>query len=171
MGLRAEELARRFEQANQSMIDMVTACDDLGIACPAEGWTAAALGSHVGGGHHGIVEHLIKPIVAGESLPPLDQDSFDVPNARAAAENAAMPKAEVLEMLRAHGSVAAAYVRGLSDEDLDRTTTMPAFGPDPVTAEQVIEWVLIGHPLEHGDSLRQGIGHLNHDHQLQGAPA
>ena len=171
MGIRAEALATRFEQANQSVIDMVAEDADLSITCPAEGWTAAAVGAHVGGGHLGIVEYLIKPIVAGQEMPPIDRDSFNEGNARAAAENAAMPKDEVLKLLREHGATAAAYLRSLSDEDLDRTTSLPAMSPEPVTAQQVIEMVLIGHPLDHGNSLREGLGGRSHTHKAQGVPA
>lgn len=171
MGHRGEELAQRFERANQDVIDLVSASDDLSADCPAEGWTAAALGAHVGGGHHGIVEYLIKPIVAGQELAPFDLSSFAEGNAKAAAENAAMPKEEVLKLLRDHGADAAAYLRSLSDEELDRTTALPAIGPEPVTAQHVIEMVLIGHPLDHGSSLRQGLGEQSHTHKVQGVPA
>lgn len=171
MGLRAEVLAQRFEQANQNVIDLVAASADLSVACPNEGWTAAALGAHVGGGHFGIVEYLIKPIVAGQELEPFDMSSFAEGNARAAAENVAMPRDEVLRLLHDHGASAAAYLRSLSDEDLDRTTTLPVFGPEPVPAQQVIEMVLIGHPLDHGSSLRQGLDEQAHTHAVQGVPA
>lgn len=173
MGIRAEALAGRFEQANQNVIALVEAGDaDLSVTCPAEGWTAAAVGAHVGGGHSGIVEYLIKPIVAGQEIAPFDVTSFNDGNAKAAAENAAMPKDEVLALLRDHGASAAAYLRGLSDEDLDRTTMLPVFGEKPVTAEHVIEMVLIGHPLDHGNSLRQGLGNgatHTHAHDRQAA--
>ncbi|MGH2616898.1 MAG: maleylpyruvate isomerase N-terminal domain-containing protein [Thermomicrobiales bacterium] len=171
MSVRAEELATRFEQANQTVIDMVSGSADLSVTCPVEGWTAAALGAHVGGGHFGIVEYLIKPIVASQELQPFDLASFNEGNAKAAAENATLPKDQVLVLLRDNGATAAAYLRSLSDDDLDRTTTLPVFGPEPVTAQQVIEMVLIGHPLDHGNSLRQGLGHAEHEHTLQGAPA
>ncbi len=171
MSARAEALATQFEQANQDLIEMISRDADLSVTCPAEGWTAAALGAHVGSGHGGIVEYLIKPIVAGQELEPMGPNSFDEGNAKQAQENAALPQDQVLTLLRDHGAVAAAYLRGLSDDDLDRTTSMPAFGPEPVTAEQVIDMVLIGHPRAHGQSLRQGLGHSEHAHALHGAPA
>ena len=161
MNTRAENLATRFEQANQDVIEMVSssADTDLGVTCPAEGWTAAAVGAHVGGSHYGIVEYLLKPIVAGQELPPMGADAFDEMNAKAAAENAALPKDQVLAGLRDNGAMAAAYLRSLSDEDLDRTAKLSFFGENPVTVESVIEFVLIGHPLDHGNSLRAGLGH------------
>ncbi len=169
MSLRAEELATRFEQANQSLIDMVSGETDLSTTCPAEGWTAAALGAHVGGSHVGIVEYLLKPIIAGQALEPFGADAFNEDNAKQAAANAALPRDQVLSLLRDHGAMAAAYLRGLSDEDLDRTMVMPVFGPEPVTVQHVIEMVLIGHPLDHAQSLRQGLA--THSHDLQGVPA
>jgi hypothetical protein len=161
MSTRAENLAARFEQANQDVIDMVTrAADaDLGVTCPAEGWTAAALGAHVGGSHYGIVEYLLKPLVAGQEIPPMGPDAFDEMNAKAAAENAGLSKDEVLAQLRDNGAMAAAYLRGLSDEDLDRPAKLSFFGDNPVPVEAVIEMVLIGHPIDHGNSLRAGLGH------------
>jgi hypothetical protein len=170
MSVRAEALATRFEQANQSVIDMVAGSADMSVTCPGEGWTAAAVGAHVGGGHVGILDALVKPIVAGQEMPPFELSSLDEGNAKAAAENATMPRDEILKLLREHGATAASYLRSLSDDDLDRTTSMPGFGPEPVTAEQVIEMVLIGHPLQHGNSLRQGLDQQSHTHELQGTP-
>jgi hypothetical protein len=74
-------------------------------------------------------------------------------NAAAAQENAAQPKGVAMERLRTNAPAAIAYVRGLSDEQLQRTGTLP-FGGDPMTAEAVIEHVLIGHPRGHLASIQ-----------------
>ena len=159
MATRAEELAARFEAANQDVIDCVLGANgNLSATCPAEGWSAAALGAHIGGGHQGIVDGLVKPIVEGREIPPFEMSAFDEGNKHEAAQNVAMPQDEILTLLREHGDMAAAYLRSLSDEDLDRATMIPVMGPNPVTAQQMIEMVLIGHPVEHGQSLRQGLG-------------
>jgi hypothetical protein len=159
MGTRAEELAQKLEQVNQECIEAVAGAQNGGLSaiCPVEGWTAAALGAHIAGGHTGILESLIKPAIEGREIPPFSLADFDAPNAKAAAENVAMPQEQVLAMLREHGTQAAAYLRLLSDDDLDRPTKFPSMGDQPVTAQQLIEWVLIGHPAEHGQSLRQGL--------------
>lgn len=61
---------------------------------------------------------------------------------------------------------------GLSDDDLDRTVILPFFGENPVTAEQVIERVLIGHAADHPNSLRQGLERTaDHSHDRQEALA
>ena len=151
---RANALANQFEQVNQNVIDMVSAATDLSVACPGEGWTAAAVGAHIGGAHRGILEGLIQPIVAGREIPSVVGPS-DEGNARQAAENAALPRDQVVALLCDHGAMATAYLRSLTDEDLDRTVILPIFGENPVTAQQVIEWVLIGHASEHAASLQK----------------
>jgi hypothetical protein len=160
MSTRAEALAQQLEQINQECIDAVASAENggLSVICPTEGWTAAALGAHIGFGHKGILEGLIKPAIEGREVPPFKMSDFDEPNAKFAAENAAMPQEQVIELLREQGAQAVAYVRALSDDDLDRATTLSPAGDQPVTAQQVIEWVLIGHPAEHGKSLREGLG-------------
>jgi hypothetical protein len=159
MGTRAEALAAQLEQINEQCIEAVaTANGNLGAICPAEGWTAAALGAHIAGGHTGIIEALIKPVVEGREVAPFKLSDFDEPNAKSSAENAAMPHEQVMAMLHEHGENAVAYLRSLSDEDLDRTAMLSTMGDQPVSAQQLIEWVLIGHPAEHGQSLKQGLG-------------
>ena len=168
MSARAKELATRFEQINQDVIDMVSGATDLSVPCPSEGWTAAAVAAHIGGAHWGILEGLIQPIIAGQEIPstvgPTDEG-----NASQAAQNAALPRNQVLTLVRDHGAMVTAYLRSLSDDDLDRTVILPFFGENPVTAEQVIERVLIGHVAEHANSLRHGLEQAagqTHDRQV-----
>lgn len=160
MSARSEALASRFDQANQEVIGRLSTCpaEHLAEICPAEGWTAAALGAHVAVSYTGIVDNLIKPVVAGQPIAPFDPSAFTEGNAKAAAENAALPQEQVVQLLREEGAAAVAYLRGLSDAELDRTTTLPIRGDKPVSAEQLVEMVLIGHTNGHGESLRQGLG-------------
>jgi hypothetical protein len=57
-------------------------------------------------------------------------------------------QAVALDRLRTQAPPAIAYVRTLSDEQLERAGALP-FGGDPMTAEAVIAHVLIGHPRGH----------------------
>jgi hypothetical protein len=171
MSARAKELAARLEEINQQVIDLVSGATDLSVPCPSEGWTAAAVAAHIGGAHRGILEGLIQPVVVGREIPstvgPTDEG-----NAKQAAENAALPRAQVLTLLSDHGAMATAYLRSLSDDDLDRTVILPFFGENPVTAEQVIERVLIGHAADHANSLRRGLEQTaGHTHDWQEALA
>ena len=57
----------------------------------------------------------------------------------------------------AAAAAAAGLVRGLSDEQLGRSATLLA-GRPPLTAEQIISNILIGHIDQHFGSIRQTIG-------------
>ena len=171
MSARAKELAARLDEINQRVIEMVSDATDLSVTCPSEGWTAAAVAAHIGGAHRGILEGFVQPIVAGQELPSTVGPS-DEGNARQAAENAALPRDQILTLLRDHGAMATAYLRSLSDQDLDRTVALPIFGENPVTAQQAIEWVLIGHAADHANSLCQGLEQTaGHAHRWQDALA
>jgi hypothetical protein len=58
--------------------------------------------------------------------------------------------------LRANGDEASSYVRGLNDGELQRSTVL-FFSPDPVSADFIIEHVLINHSLEHLESMRAAV--------------
>ncbi len=160
MSERAEALAARFEQANQNVLRLVSTCpaENLAAICPAEGWTASALGSHIAYSYPGITDNVIKRVVAGEPLPPFSEAMFAERNAQHAAESAAVPQEEVVSLLQDLGAATATYLRSLSDDDLDRTMSMPAMGGQPVSVEQLVDMVLIGHTNQHASSISEGLG-------------
>jgi hypothetical protein len=77
-------------------------------------------------------------------------------NAENARKNANRAKADVVAELRSNGAEASAYVRGLGDEELQRSAVL-FFSPEPVTADFIIENVLVNHSLEHLESLRAAV--------------
>jgi hypothetical protein len=52
-------------------------------------------------------------------------------------------------------------VRGLTDEQLQQTAVVRLAGGQTLSAEQVLELALVGHPKDHGQSIQTA---------LQGAP-
>ena len=155
MGERAEALARRFEQANNDVIAAVEGLSDgqWKALNKDAGWSVGVTAHHVAVSHPALIG-LIQAIGSGQPLPPLTADMRDHGNAQHAQQFADCTKQETLGMLRANGAAAAAAVRGLSDEQLDRTGSMPAFGDAPISAQQVIERILIGHPGMHLASIQ-----------------
>ena len=61
------------------------------------------------------------------------------------------------DRLRTEGRAAVEMVRGLSDEQLDRTAPMAFAGGAEWSAADVIERVLIGHPVQHGASIQAAL--------------
>ena len=155
MSARAQQLADELQQVTDEVAAFVEAVPDEAWrhACTAEHCTVAALACHIADGYSGILDSLVKPIAEQQEGPRFSQEDLAQWNAAAAEANAAQPKAVALERLRTQAPPAIAYVRTLSDQRLDRSRSLP-FGGDPMTAEAVIEHVLIGHPRGHLASMQ-----------------
>jgi hypothetical protein len=78
----------------------------------------------------------------------------DAGNAQEAQESANVTKDEALQSIRSNGQAMAQVLRGLSDEQLDRGGSL--FGM-PMTTEQFIQNIVISHPREHLQSIKQGM--------------
>jgi hypothetical protein len=165
MAERARELARRFEQANAELVALIESCTDVQwrAVCKDEGWLVGVTAHHVAYDQDQIVNWITAIANSSQPRPRLDElegraDSLDARNARHAQEYSSCTRAETLSLLRRGGATAAAVVRALSDEQLDRA--LPAAGPGgrSWTAEVAVEEILIGHVCGHLASMREAIG-------------
>ena len=156
MSERARGLVDRFEQASQEMIRTVERCSDAQWreTTPGEGWSVGVVAHHVAEGHKAIAG-LIQTAAAGQSLPAISMEMLDQRNAEHARQHVNCTKAETLELLRQHGAAAAATVRGLSDDQLDRTAP---WRTGPIRVQEMIEQILIGHVQNHLGSIRATVG-------------
>jgi uncharacterized damage-inducible protein DinB len=154
MGARADMLAKRFEEANQTLTDAVAKLSDADWkkTTSAEKWPVAVVAHHVAVAHAGIAG-LVKSIASGQHTPSLTMAMIDEGNAKHAKEFANCTKAEALELHKKNAAAAAAVVRGLSDAELDRSGS-PLSGMPVMTTHQVVEGVLINHVNEHLGSIR-----------------
>jgi uncharacterized damage-inducible protein DinB len=158
MSERAAALATAFENANNELIAAVEACPDeqWRQTCSEEGWSVAVTSHHVGIGHQPIAG-FIQMMANGQPIPPVTMEMFDAANAQHAQEHANCTKAETLELLRTGGQAAAEMLRGLTDEQLDRSQPMAFAGGQSWSAADMIERVLIGHPVQHGASVKAAL--------------
>lgn len=158
MSERAAALATTFEQANDALIAAVEGCTDEQVRqiCDAEGWSIAVAGHHVAASY-GSLGGLAQLLAKGQELPAITMDMIHAANAQHAEEFASIGRDETLAELRTQGADAAALVRGLTDEQLDRSAPMAfASGASWSTAD-IIERILIGHPLDHAKSIQATI--------------
>ncbi len=156
---RAEDLAATFEKTNDEVIAAVGACSDAQwrTTTQAERWPAAVVAHHIAIDHE-LIAGLAQTIATGGTPPPLDMAALDQMNAEHAQKFANCTKAETLQILRDGGAKASATIRSLSDEQLDRTANLALMGGQPVSAQQAIENILIGHPQGHLQSFRAATG-------------
>lgn len=155
MSVRATQLADQTDQAINQVVAFVESVPDdkWTVFCAPEQCTVAALASHIAVSTTGVLNALVKPVVQGEAPPPITPEQLHAGNAENARKYANRPKAEVLADLHANGQEASSYVRGLSDEELQQSAVL-FFSPDPVSADFIIENVLVNHTLGHLESLR-----------------
>ena len=159
MSQRAAELAAKLESANAAVIAALERCSDeqLKRTCEGEGWPVTVAAHHVAVSHTGIAG-LVKLIADGQPVPPITMEMINAGNAQHAREFANVTREETLAALRTGGQAAVEMVRGLTDEQLDRTAPMAFAGGAEWSAAEVIERVLIGHPIGHGESIRTAVG-------------
>jgi uncharacterized damage-inducible protein DinB len=155
MGERAQTLANRFDEVNREIISTVDKCSDVKwrAKCAGETWSVGVVAHHVAESHAGIAR-IIQTLASGQPLPNVTTEMIDQRNAQHAQQHASCTKQETLDLLRKNGDSAAATVRGLSDEQLKLSGTLRM---GPMTAEQVVENILIGHAKGHLASIRAAI--------------
>lgn len=154
MGSKAEDLTRRFEQASDTFIKDVEGVSDSDWLnkTTSEGWSVAACAHHAAISPEPIAA-MVTAAATGGPMPPITTDMLNELNAKHAQEYAAATQDETIAAMRAQTATAANVVRGLSDEQLARSAMLP-FGME-MTAEQIIENVLIGHIVGHSQSMKE----------------
>jgi hypothetical protein len=158
MSARAESLAKQFEaKAAEATAILGKLSDaDWKKVTTAEKWSVAVTAHHMAGAHEPITG-IVKTVAAGQSLPNFTMDMLHANNAKHARDFANCTKAETLALHQKGVATAAAAVRALSDAELDRSGTVLA-GTPAMTAQQVVEGVLINHIAEHLGSIRKTVG-------------
>jgi uncharacterized protein (TIGR03083 family) len=157
MGARADALARQFEGKAQ---DAAAEIEKIGEGdwkkvTEAEKWTVGVTAHHLAGAFEAVAG-IATRLAAGQSMGDFNRAMLDEMNARHAREHAGATKAETVALFRKGAATAAATIRGLSDEQLDRSGTI--FGDVPaMTVEQFLTGALIRHIDEHTGSIRTTI--------------
>lgn len=153
-GTRTEALTARFQEINDGLVAALEGCTEEAWARPtsAEGWTVAAVAHHVAE-VQGAFVHMVRTLADGATFSPGSSiDDVHESNARHAREHAAAGKPETLTLLKDNRAAIVELLHRLTDADLDRPAGI--FGGHPLTVEQVVEYVVIGHAREHLESVR-----------------
>jgi uncharacterized damage-inducible protein DinB len=156
MSSTAQELAAQFEAANDEAIALVEGLSDADWRkTTEEGWTVAATAHHAAIVHEGIA-NFVQEVAEGTAAPRPGMESIDQSNAEHARAFADCSTAEVLAAFRTKGAAATAIVRGLSDEELARTSdAIP--GMPPQSARWIIEMALMRHLAAHVASIKAAL--------------
>lgn len=152
MSTKAAALAAQFEQASKDFASKIQGLSEhhWRANTPEEGWSVAATAHHAAGSS-GPIAMMVQAAATGSPMPPITMEGLNQMNADHAKQHAAASREETLALLQDTTAPAASMVRGLSDEQLSAKAMMP-FGME-MTAEQIIENVLIGHITGHAASI------------------
>ena len=141
------DLATKFEATNEDFINRIQGLTDQQWAkeCEETGWSVGVTAHHLAESH-ATLGQLIAGVASGNSVPPITPDMLNTINAEHAQRAANVTRNETLQLARTSGAQAAQILRGLTDEQLQRTLEMPGpSGPASMTAESITENILIGH--------------------------
>ena len=158
MSQRGEDLSKKIDAFRDDVIAFVDALSDeeWNATCEWEDWTAGVTARHIGAGHFRIFE-LVGMVLEGKELPQLTMDEINAMSDKDARAHSDTTQAETLEALRKNGTKLSAFVAGLSDDQLDRKGSMPAFGGE-ASVNQIIEFVIFQSAQEHLDSMKKAVG-------------
>src|SRR5262245_153827 len=143
---RGEKLAIRLEQGAAALAAFASGLDarDWTTKIPHDGRTVGVVVHHVAS-MYPLEMQLATTIAGGKAIEGVTSKVVDDINAKHAAEFAAVTKEAALDLLRRNSQAAAAGIRALSDEELDRAVPVSLYEDAPLTCQFFLE----DHPVRH----------------------
>ena len=159
MGQRAQGRADRIEQGADSLAAFVRTLGpaEWKVAVPKDGRTVGVVVHHVAN-MYPLEIQLAQTLAAGKPIAGVTWDAVHELNANHAREHAAVEKAEALDLLRRNSRDAAAAVRAISDEALDRAAPISLNADAPLTCQFFVEDHALRHSFHHLAKIRAAVG-------------
>ena len=156
MSQRAESLAERILRGANALAECVEGLDDAQWSTPVvgDGRPIGVVVHHVASVYP-IEVDLAQTLGAGNPIEGVTWAAIHEMNAQHASANAAVSKAEALELLRSNSVVAASRVREMTDAELDSAATVSLNGDAPLTAQFFIEDHALRHSFHHLARIRE----------------
>jgi hypothetical protein len=101
---------------------------------------------------------LVQMLAAGSAISGVTWADVDNMNAEHAQEHRNVGKQETVELLKANSVAAAAAVRAMTDEQLDRAAPVSLNWGAPLTTQYFIEEHPLRHSYQHLASIREALG-------------
>jgi hypothetical protein len=157
-GGRANALAERLEQGARALEDLAGRLTDSQwqTRIPGDGRTVGVLVHHVANMYPIEIE-LAQLLAAGNPIAGVTWDVVKEINAKHADANSGVTVAEAIELLRRNSAEAAAAVRALSDEQLDRAAAVSLNADAPLTCQFFVEDHAVRHSYHHLARIRAAL--------------
>jgi hypothetical protein len=143
---RSNALAERLEQGARALATLARTLSDeqWQTRIPGDERPIGVVVHHVAS-MYPLEMQLARALAAGEPIAGVSWETVHEINAKHAMEHAAVTKDAALELLESNSVAAAAAIRSLSDEELDRAATVSLNADAPLTCQFFLE----DHPVRH----------------------
>ena len=155
---RAHALADRLEQGARALANFASALTDVEwqTRVPKDGRKVGVIVHHVAS-LYPLEIQLAQTLAAGKPVAGVTWDAIHEMNAGHANEHDAITKEAALDLLRRNSVAAAAAIRALSDEDLDRAAPVSLYADAPLTCQFMLEDHAVRHSYHHLARIREAL--------------
>jgi hypothetical protein len=156
---RSEALALRLEEGARALAAFAETLTpaEWKARTPRDGRKVGVIVHHVGNMYPLEIE-LAQKLARGEPISGVTWDDVAAVNAAHAKDYDGVTKEEALAFLRRNSAAAAAAVRALTDDELDRAATVSLNADAPLTCQFFIEDHALRHSFHHLARLRAALG-------------
>jgi hypothetical protein len=158
MSRRSEALAARLEQGARALAAFASTLTDAewDTRIPQDGRKVGVVVHHVAS-MYPLEIQLAQLLGAGKPVAGVTWDVVHQMNAEHAKEYDAVTKEAALELLRRNSTAAAAAIRALNDEELDRAAPVSLNSDAPLTCQFMLEDHAVRHSYHHLDRMRAAV--------------
>jgi hypothetical protein len=155
---RANALAERLEQGARALAEAASALTDAQwqTSIPGDGRKVGVIVHHVATMYPPEVE-LAQALAAGKPIAGVSWGAVHDINAKHAKENVGVTKEAAIDLLRRNSIAAAAAIRALSDEQLDRAGPVSLYSDAPLTCQFFLEDQAVRHSYHHLAGIRAAV--------------
>ena len=161
MTRRTEALAERLEQGADALAALAGGLteEEWQTPLPGDGRKVGVVVHHVAT-MYPLEIQLAQTLAAGQAVAGVTWDDVHAINAKHAKEYDAVTKEAALELLRRNSEAAAAAIRELSDEQLDRAAPVSLNAGAPLTCQFMLEDHAVRHSYHHLEKIRSALQSL-----------
>jgi len=158
MSQRTNALAERLEQGAQALASFASRLTDAEwhTRIPRDGRKVGVVVHHVAT-MYPLEIQLAQLLAAGKPVAGVTWDAVNEMNAQHAKEYDAATKEAALDLLRRNSAAAAAAIRALRDEELDRAAPVSLNSDAPLTCQFMLEDHAVRHSYHHLARLRGAV--------------
>jgi hypothetical protein len=155
---RASALAERLEQGARALAALATPLgpEQWQLRIPKDGRPIGVVVHHVAS-MYPLEIQLAQTLAAGSAIAGVSWDDVHAINAGHAKEHHAVTKQAALELLDRNSAAAAAAIRSLGDEELDRAATVSLNADAPLTCQFFLEDHAVRHSYHHFARIRAAL--------------